>query len=382
MLIVFFKGLKAVWIQRILKNDNNVIGNTIINNFGPNYLILRINDNNNDYIRNINPPFYKQVIEDYIDITSLDRKPPDTCTELLNQPIWSNTNFTIKNRSRHPRPIYLSNWIKNGIVFVKDLVFSGSNVDAKFLLDYITVKNNIFIEILELKNALKPYAKIIQNISEHDRPIDDKSQLKYTQWKSRQFYDLQINHISENPSFKMQKHLFHDTCESELYETIYIKVKNIPDKKLAEFNFKILHSIMICGKYLNKWDNSVSKTCNICNTLEDIQHILYECTLANCIWNIANNVIDTPFTKRDIILHYTNPVNNHAVNFFITIISYCIYKFWVICHNQEQVKNKITMKFHMISDLRHRIIILNSINNNCKTSKLLRKFVNLLASIA
>ena len=50
----FFKSLQCSWITRIVKNLNNLIGNSIIDNFGADELLLRINNINISYINNIN----------------------------------------------------------------------------------------------------------------------------------------------------------------------------------------------------------------------------------------------------------------------------------------------------------------------------------------
>ena len=83
------------------------------------------------------------------------------------------------HRKRMIHPMYLSNWIKSGIIYIKDLIFEGSNLDEHFLLTKIKQKVNIFIEILELKPALLPYADVIKQIPVHKRPITDKLQLTY-----------------------------------------------------------------------------------------------------------------------------------------------------------------------------------------------------------
>ena len=59
----FFKSLQCSWITRIVKNSNNLIGNSIIDNFGADKLLLKINNINISYINNIISPFYKQVFK-------------------------------------------------------------------------------------------------------------------------------------------------------------------------------------------------------------------------------------------------------------------------------------------------------------------------------
>ena len=67
--------------------------------------------------------------------------------------------FIIRRRKTND-PMYLSNWIKSGIYYVKDLVFDGSLLCERHLHNYIRNKSNILIKILELKEALKPHSDI------------------------------------------------------------------------------------------------------------------------------------------------------------------------------------------------------------------------------
>ena len=68
-------------------------------------------------------------------------------------------------------------------------------MDEHFLLTKIKHKVNIFIEILELKQALLPYADLIKQKPVYKRLINDKLQLKYLTWKTKEFYKIQIRHI-------------------------------------------------------------------------------------------------------------------------------------------------------------------------------------------
>lgn len=39
------------------------------------------------------------------------------------------------------------------------------------------------------------------------------------------------------------------------------KNKDIFDKKVSSFNYKLLHSFLTCYKYENKWKTDADKTC-------------------------------------------------------------------------------------------------------------------------
>ena len=89
-------------------------------------LLLKIHVHDIKYIRDM-PPFYRQVIECCVKIKSFIQEEPTTINELLNQPIWHNNYLFTKIRHRK-RSIFLSNWIKSVILYVKDIDYSEGHV--------------------------------------------------------------------------------------------------------------------------------------------------------------------------------------------------------------------------------------------------------------
>ena len=141
--------------------------------------------------------------------------------------------FIIRRRKAN-HPMYLSNWIKSGIIYVKDLVFDGTLLCEKHLHNCIKNNSNILIKILELKEALKLHAELIRQISPHFRTVYNKL---YLTWKSKFFYETLINDISESPKYNILKDNFDNLQEHEINSTIYFKIQKMPEKMLAEFNY-------------------------------------------------------------------------------------------------------------------------------------------------
>ena len=82
----------------------------------------------------------------------------------------------------------------------------------------------------------------------------------------------------------MYKKCFDNLQQQEIGTAIRIQIKTMPDNKNAEFNFKVIQIILICGHYLSKWQDSVHENCEICNTVHYIPHLLFDCDLAQPIW--------------------------------------------------------------------------------------------------
>ena len=121
------------------------------------------------------------------------------------------------------------------------------------------------------------------------------------------------------------------------------KILIIPDNKLKEFNFKLLHNILPCGTNLKRWKLKEISSCSICKENQDIIHLLYTCRQIRHIWQSLNDVLNVNIRPIHIICgHHSIP------DFIITLISYIIYKEYIIgeMNNTDRVH---TNMYHFIS---------------------------------
>ena len=131
----------------------------------------------------------------------------------------------------------------------------------------------------------------------------------------------------------MLKNNFDNLQEHEIDSTIYFKIQKMPEKKLAKFNCKIMRNILMRGKYLSKWDDSINEKCEICENVHDIPHMLFGCKLAQYIWQLCEKASFRNFRK-DTFKHfnrYRSPRRkSHRPTLFYNnhiIIYYSLYKF-------------------------------------------------------
>ena len=72
---------------------------------------------------------------------------------------------------------------------------------------------------------------------------------------------------------------------SENIRTVYTtKIKKITDRKIAEFNYKVINNILPCNKNLTKWRIINDEKCPACNLTHNIVHMLYECCHSRRLW--------------------------------------------------------------------------------------------------
>ena len=122
--------------------------------------------------------------------------------------------------------------------------------------------------------------------------------------KTKYFYKKLLNKISAPMNIKKWENLMSVNLKlEERQNTFFLKIKMF-DNKLAEFNYKVLSSILACGGLVSKWDNSVRSKCFQCNEIDSMSHLLYECNLAKQIWHIVKPFSFSKYSARGYCVWY------------------------------------------------------------------------------
>lgn len=104
------------------------------------------------------------------------------------------------------------------------------------------------------------------------------------------------------------------------------KVKSITDKKLAETNLKIFHHILPCHLNLYDWKKKACSKCDVCDSVQSVNHLIYECPSVKHIWNTIGMSLGIDIDFRLFLIGIDK--NSH-LNELLSIIVYCIYKEWL-----------------------------------------------------
>ena len=167
---------------------------------------------------------------------------------------------------------------------------------------------NCWMEVFQLKNALLKYKEKLLNFSESILSTRAPP-LFITNKYTKEIYNIHVASVFIKPEFKILK------CRPEL-ENIEVdkyiniafqnKVKYIDDRKLAEFNYKIINNILINKAYLSKWISETNANCSFCNQKEDTIHLLYDCSFNDHIWQIVGNCLQLNITYKHVVLGYSS----------------------------------------------------------------------------
>ena len=113
-------------------------------------------------------------------------------------------------------------------------------------------------------------------------------------------------------------------------EDVFIaKLVNIKEIKLKEFNFKVLHNILPCNANLAKWGKIDHDTCDICNELQTIKHLLFDCNYVKPLWKIIESILHCNITYSNILCGFNNN-NSQFCNYLSSISAFVIYKEWLL----------------------------------------------------
>ncbi|MCP3901869.1 MAG: reverse transcriptase family protein, partial [Desulfobacteraceae bacterium] len=229
----------AKQIYKICENDNFI------------FKLNFIDANKFKYINNI-PLFYRQVITSFNKAKGVDNDL--FCNTILDQPLWGNRYISCNNAQGVNMTLLFKGWNECGLVKVGNLKFVNGTVDDEFIFHTVRRKANIIAEISMIKKALKPYKHLIgdhEPQNNRDIPLFHGKKQKIYNFictRSKYFYTCMVGLKCCKP---IEKKVFwtnvlgNDDIDVNMMYTS--KIINIKDKKIAEFNYKVLHTILPCN---------------------------------------------------------------------------------------------------------------------------------------
>ncbi|MCP3953594.1 MAG: hypothetical protein GY697_15460, partial [Desulfobacterales bacterium] len=204
-------------------------------------------------------------------------------------------------------------------------------LDEMYVYNKVKTQTNILSEILMLKKALRQYSVHIGNhepeqkldvpiFNSHVKEIDPLKNCK-----SKFFYNQIIRHkLCTSPVQIVWTTKF--GVDEDVVKTSYRnKIMRIKDKKLSEFNFKVLSNILPCNYNLVKWRKRESGLCSICDVEETIEHLLYSCDFAKGIWIDFMRKSNLDIGYEDVVLGISHSIK---INWIISLIAYSIFVMW------------------------------------------------------
>ena len=201
----------------------------------------------------------------------------------------------------------------------------------------ISDKRNIIQELFMIKKYVinKITNKDISNANytkiRNDTVLLHKNRYhKVTQEKSKFFYDCLKDRISARGNMETiwARNFEFSNC-AFVWTKIYKQKVSIGLAILEEFNFKVLHNILPCGKVLSKWLQNTSEKCRHCGEIETTEHMLFYCRNIMKVWNLISEVIKVNVKWKNIVCGFPSSEDSKSIRFInlvITIVAYGIFK--------------------------------------------------------
>ena len=308
------------------------------------------------------PEFYQDVLLAYNKCKTVESVLSMKHYEVARDIIWGNERYMFKGKC-----LYSKSWIDSDIIFIKDIVDNeGKIMSAPTILKQLKNKCNWIAEYQMIRKACKVVEikemSDVQNVRMPKRAARIYVENKWYEIcdkKNKFFYELLRNKKFKYPY--MQNVWCEELALSSLkfkstWTKVYVlKIKKMPIKKLAEFNFKILAGILPCGKLLHKWIKDIPEVCEYCNITENLKHMLYECKKVNFVWNVLGEYFKIDIRWKHIVIGYFDNMNEFT-NMFNLICSMVAYSIFKVNNNCKWKHINFTMydvKVRIINDLKY-----------------------------
>ena len=341
-LIKFDMSLKVTWIRKLHTESSE--WSTFAKDCKIDRLIWTGENYHQEVCLTCHNPFWKSVAYAYKNwYTKLKSK---IQVEPRNEPLWGNTKTKIP---------FNNTLFKANVIHVKDLFNHRGIPLTKIELEALTGKNIMLTTYFALWKSL-PYAwrqDIINKnqIIEVRRPIPiiwltkDKKGTRHirTVWNSNEQPILKCKN-------KWTEELNMDDTEN--WEFLFLlPITCKLNARSTYFQIQILHRTLVTNRKLMQFNIRDNETCDNCNEIKTISHLLYECQTARRIWlNIEQwlrSISPTAmyFDKKSILLG--NNKNEIIINYIIITTKHEIYKSKWTKKQLNLIKIKNTIRTHM-----------------------------------
>ena len=285
------------WIKRLL-SDSDMKWKSIFRDLIKPFAISHLTETHLDeyYISGIKIPFYKQLYS----IWNTKRYKPEKTTDFMDQIIWNNRfiQLPIQPRSNKCRPLFWPELYQLGVIKVRDLF----RPDYTFInLQELCTRNNVkcnFIQVIRLKKAIPQQwiadisSQLTQNlVSNEDMCInlmikDKDRNVHICKASTKMIYESIIISKYVRPTALIKWSEQFEIDESDWSSIFQLPFKTTRETKLQTLQYKLIHRIIPCKKWLFNQKVISYPYCTSCSEecIENIQHLFIQCSKPKEFW--------------------------------------------------------------------------------------------------
>ena len=352
------------WIKRLL-SESDMKWKCIFGEVIKPISVLHLAETHLDegYISAIQFPFYKQLFQLWNKI----RNKPETTIEFLDQVIWNNKfiQLPINPKSKRYKPIFWSDLYKTGIVKVVDLFNSdGTFINLKKYCEDHNVKCN-FIQVIQLKKAIPKHwvseitSQMVHNSVNVNANLSIKVEGecdKICKSTTKMIYEQVVLSRYTQPTAICRWSEEFETDKEDWSDIFILPFRTTRETKLQSFQYKVIHRVISCKKWLYNQKVVSSPHCALCtgNCIDTIQHHFIECSGLNNFWKYLeswwnrSSTTQVHLTKKHIIFGvYYDLSHFTAVNYVILLAKWYIYTHTYLERKIELYNFLVILKHHL-----------------------------------
>lgn len=259
---------------------------------------------------------------------------------IKNETIWANDFITVEGKT-----LDWSEWRQAGINLIYDLWHHSS---PRFLSDTeIRQKYGVrcsFINLLQIRSALPSHWKrqLQTSNTQPQAPkahilVGDQSVIDVANSSSKNIYKALIRQKGTQPAAEarwLDLVTSFDPPLNDQWQWIYkLPYRTTRETKLQAFQFRLLHRIIPCNRYLSNIRIRQDDLCTHCGTQDNLQHFFFLCALVQDFWKkistwLADNAnFHLPLSLEEVL--FGKPIQtpvDKASNFIILFSKFFIYR--------------------------------------------------------
>ena len=318
MIDIFRKdiSIKCAWVKR-LQSQDNATWKKLVEFFVPeaNELVWSGNLTAKDAEKVLkhNSSFWKNVLTSW---ATYNHHIPQNCQEILAEQIWFNSNVKVQKST-----VFFKELSQYGIRYIQDLINENYTMDCNHIMRKFGLPEKLRMHVNMIIHAVPTEWK---EIIKHNRINLDAanrqsafevatSKIKISKFIYSKLMEKSNEELLQKLVEKWALDIPNANFDGKEFENFFqIIPKSIMSPKHRDFQFRLIHRVLVTNKNLRLWKIKESDQCTFCGLeCETIKHILWDCMYANRIWealfNWINNKTNTNiiFTTKDILLGIT-----------------------------------------------------------------------------
>ncbi len=253
-----------------------------------------------DVLDRIQIPFYKQMFLFWNEL----RPTPIKANHYREEILWSSKYIMIpaeikkgqkKAKNKANKSLLWKEFYKAGIVKVGDL-FNERNemMDYKQFSDKYNVRCDI-LKFYRLRKAIPmDWVHAISDVScnnvtntKYTLPLQVclmDTRIEYTKIKAKRVYNTFVIRKLERPTALCKWEQSYDIEEEDWVNIFALPYSCTRETRLQAFQYRIIHRILPCRKWLHTLTVVDSNLCILCNEVDDIEHFLFSCSTTRMFW--------------------------------------------------------------------------------------------------